>query len=270
MIDNTQATVGTPFAPWALVPVLVGRATVNLHPIINHTMMVHECAHAFQVNKTALATQALNLRVMLNALGAQLNLNASVEGMIEEWLWFFQDSWFDFHLLQILSFLHNNAGGQVDDTLTNANPAVLLPVQNGTLDECHKAIKLVCVQLTLNYRQLANVNPPGPTVLKATFYIELPLSLHGLTNGNNQRYSLLTFSGPNDLHTLSPDKVQAQILDLTLQGDPLDLLPPNFNVRSARTDLTVLRLEIDQKILRLASATICTTLFTELCPGYIS
>jgi hypothetical protein len=29
--------------------------------------------------------------------------------MIKEWLWYFQDSWVDFHHLQLLSF-HNNAG----------------------------------------------------------------------------------------------------------------------------------------------------------------
>ena len=67
---------------------------------------------------------------MLDALRAQLNLSASVKGRIKEWLWFFQDSWFDFSLLQILSF-HNNAGGQVNDTTTAADPAILLPLQDG-------------------------------------------------------------------------------------------------------------------------------------------
>jgi hypothetical protein len=55
-------------------------------------MLVQECMHALQINKTALLLQALNLHVMLDALGAQLNLSASIEGMIKEWLWFFQDS----------------------------------------------------------------------------------------------------------------------------------------------------------------------------------
>ena len=82
-----------------MVPVSVGRTTVNLYPVVDTTMQVHECAHAFQINMTALSLQALELRVMLDALGAQLNLSASVEGMIEEWLWFFQDNWFDFSLL---------------------------------------------------------------------------------------------------------------------------------------------------------------------------
>jgi hypothetical protein len=101
---------------------------------------------------------------MLDALGAQLNLSASIEGMIEAWLWFFQDSWFDFSLLQILSF-HNDAGGQVSNTTTAADPAILLPLQDGPIADCRKAIKFVRVQLNLNYAALANVNPPGPTVL---------------------------------------------------------------------------------------------------------
>ena len=92
MSDAAQAAVGTSFAPKTLVPVSVGRTTVNFYPIINTTLLVHERAHAFQINKTALSLQALNLPVMLDTLGAQLNFSASIEGMIKEWLWFFQDS----------------------------------------------------------------------------------------------------------------------------------------------------------------------------------
>ncbi len=161
-------------------------------------MLVHKHAHAFQINKTALLLQALELHVMLDALGAQLNLSASIEGMIEEWLWFFQDSWFDFSLLQILSFL-NDAGGQVNNTTMAADPAILLPLQDGPVIDCCKAIKFVRVQLNLNYAMLANVNPPGPTVLRVTYYIKLPLTLRALVNGNGMQYSITTFIGPSDL-----------------------------------------------------------------------
>ena len=42
------------FPPCALIPVLVGRFTVNLYPVFNATMMVHrEHAHAFQINNKA-------------------------------------------------------------------------------------------------------------------------------------------------------------------------------------------------------------------------
>jgi hypothetical protein len=200
-------------------------------------MMVHECANAFQINKMALASQALDLCIMPDALGAQLNLRTSIEGMIKEWLQFFQDSWFNFQLLQMLSF-HNKTGGQVNNTMTPTNPAVLLSVQDGTLDQCCKAIKFVRVQLNLNYWQLANINPPGPTVLRATYYIELPQTLRGLVNENRGNYNLLMFDGPDDLCMLAPEKVKGQLLDITLQGNPLDLLPLSFNIRAARTDST--------------------------------
>jgi hypothetical protein len=269
MTDAAQAIVGTSFAPKTLVPVSAGRTTMNLYPVIDTMMLVHKHAHAFQINKTALSLQALNLHVMLDALGAQLNLSASVEGMIEEWLRFFQDSWFNFSLLQILSF-HNDAGGQVNNTTTVTGPAFLLPLQDGPVNDCCKAIKFVGVQLNLNYAALANVNPPGPMVLRGTYYIKLPLTLRALVNENGVQYSITTFIGPSDLRTLSPQEVQAQILNLTIQGDPLDLLPPSFNVRSARTDSIALQMEINQKILCLALPTICNTLFTGLCPGYSS
>ena len=265
---DTHVAAGA-FAPRALIPVSVGRFTINLYPVVDRTMSVQERAHAFQINKTALLSLALDLRVMLDALGAQLDLSASVEGMIKEWLRLFQDSWFDFNHLTILSF-HSDTGAQVNDTTEDADPAVLLPLVNGNLDTCRKAIKFVRVQLSLSYRSLATTNLAGPTVLRATYYIELPLTLVGLTHGNNVRYSILTFNGANDLRTLTPAEVRAELLDQTLQTEPLDLLPPSFNVRSARTESAVLKADIDQKIMKLACPTICATLFTELCPGYSS
>jgi hypothetical protein len=198
MTDAAQAVGGTSFAPKTLVPVSVGRTTVNLYSVVDTTMLVHERAHTFQMNKTALLSQALKLRVILDALGAQLNLSATAEGMIKEWLRFFQDSWFNLSILQILSF-HNNAGGQVNDTTTAADPAILLPLQDGPINDCRKAIKFAQVQLNLNYAMLANVNPPGPTVLQVTYYIELSLTLHALVNGGGGQYSITTFIGPSDL-----------------------------------------------------------------------
>jgi hypothetical protein len=126
------------------------------------------------------------------------------------------------------------------------------------------------VQLNLNYAALANVNPIGPTVLQGTYYIELPLTLRVLVNGGGGQYCITRFVCPSDLQMLSPQYVRAQILDLTIQGNPLDLLPPSFNVPSARMDSIALQMEIDQKILRLTMPMICNTLFTKLCPGYSS
>jgi hypothetical protein len=82
MADSHAVAGG--FTPCALIPISVGRFTVNLYPIVNATMTVQERAHAFQINKAALLSIAIDLHAMLDALGAQLDLSASVEGMIEE------------------------------------------------------------------------------------------------------------------------------------------------------------------------------------------
>ena len=84
MTDTTARPADSvgPFVPHALVPVTVGRSTINLYPIIDSNMATHERAHAFHINKTALLSQYINLHVQLDALGHQLNLSATVEGVI--------------------------------------------------------------------------------------------------------------------------------------------------------------------------------------------
>ncbi len=94
---------------------------------------------------------------------------------------------------------------------TAANPAILLPVIVGALNTCYKAIKFVQVQLTLDFTSPVNFVPPGPTVLHSTFYIKLPQTSVALVNGNSVNYTLLMFSRPADLHTLTPAKVHAQM-----------------------------------------------------------
>jgi len=130
---------GGPFAPQSLVPINIGRATVNLYPIINQSMATHERAHAFHINKTTLSLQNINLRVQLDALGHQLNLSAMVEGIITDWLRYFYvyDRWCDFTQLQILSF-HNTKGDEVNDTTDATDSSILLPVIDGAYVTCCK------------------------------------------------------------------------------------------------------------------------------------
>ena len=259
---------GTPFAPRALVAVRVGALTIMLYPVVDQSMLPHERAHAFHYNKTALAAQNIDLRLQLDALGTQLNLIATVDGTINDWFRFFYDSWFDFSKLTILSF-HNAKGDIMTNTTDVADPSVLLPVANGAVVGCRKKdVKFVRVQLMLDYASLINVNPPGATVLRTEYYIELPQTSVAMTDGAGNAYNLLTFHGPEDLRTMSAADVQAQVLDVTFQDVPVDLQPSKFNLTSARTDSSEMRSDIEGKIVRLASATVWHTMFLELCPGY--
>ena len=164
---------GGPFIPRALVPVHVGRSTVNLYPIIDTSMATHERAHTYHINKTALSSQNIDLRVQLDALGHQLNLSATVEGVINDWLRYFYDRWCDFSELQILSF-HNTKGDEVIDTTDATNPSILLPVIDGAYVACRKNVKFVRVQLSVNFANLVTAMNPGPTTLRIEYFIELP------------------------------------------------------------------------------------------------
>ncbi len=93
-------------------------------------------------------------------------------------------------------------------------------------------MKYFCVQLTIDYASLINVTPPGATVLRTEYYIELPQTSVQVTDGAGNAYNLLTFHGPADLRTMSPAEVQAQILNVTFQDGPVDLQPSKFNLSS--------------------------------------
>jgi hypothetical protein len=110
--------------------------TVKLYPIVDSTMKLPERAHAFQNNKTALAIPGIDRRMMLDTLGALLNLSAIIDSVLSDWTRHFQRAWCNFANHTILSF-HNNAGTQVNDT-TTADSAVLLPVVDKPANACCK------------------------------------------------------------------------------------------------------------------------------------
>ena len=63
---------GGKFTPKTLVAVCVSSYTVNLYLVVKETMEVHKRAHAYHMNKAALASQSIPTRLQLNALGNQL------------------------------------------------------------------------------------------------------------------------------------------------------------------------------------------------------
>ena len=265
--SHSPARANAPFALCALVPVTVGRTAVNLYPVIDQGMPPHERAHAFHINITALSSQSIDLRAQLDALGHQLNLSVTVDGVIQDWLRHFYDRWSDFNRLSILSF-HNTKGTQAVDTTDAADTAILPPVVDGAITECRKNVKFVRVQLSISFLDLVTVANPGPTTLRTEYYIELPQTSRPMTNGAGVAYNLTTFHGTADLRTLTEEQVRAEILDFTLQDGPVELQPASFGVTNVRTDSLALCTEIESKILRLAYKTICNTLFIDLCPGY--
>jgi hypothetical protein len=204
---------------------------------------------------------------MLDTLSAQLNLSAVVDGVLSDWSQHFHHNWCNFANLSFLLF-HDNAGNQVNNTTTENDSAVLLPMIDGPLDGCRKQICFVQVQLNLDFSSLVSQGIQGVTVLRVEYYIELPQGLRNLQNGYNQPYCLTTFLGAEDLHTIAATDFAQDILTTTLQDGPNDLLCPDFKLNSAKIDSIAIKAEINSKIIHLATPLVLNHLFNQLCPGY--
>jgi hypothetical protein len=107
-----------------------------------------------------------------------------------------------------------------------------------------------------------NLTPP---ILCVSNYFELPQSTCAMISGNGQAYIIVTYVGPEDFCTLSPAKVQLQILATCMQDSPILLKASNFNLTSANTDAFKVGLEIERKIRKLAWPEICASVFHEVC-----
>jgi hypothetical protein len=220
------------------------------------------------VNKIDLAMPGINSCAMLNTLGTQLSLSATTNGTLGKWDHHFDRNWCNFAHFSILLY-HNDAGAQVIDTVTAADSAVLLLVQDGAANKYHRAnIKFACVQLNLGFSALVTLWPPGNTILRAEYYIGPPQDSRKLTIASNQAYHFTTYLGPGDLKAMAAKEFQHDILGITLQDRPGDLLSPTFNLTLAKMDHTTLVSKVRPKIIMLATPSVLECLFNQLYPGY--
>jgi hypothetical protein len=126
----------------------------------------------------------------------------------------------------------------------------------------------VWVQCILDFASLVTATLyPTSTILRVTYYIELPQELRAVTNGVGTAYNLVSFLGVDDLHTLTPPVVQTVLPDACLQDGPVLLKASDFNLQNANTDSTDIALDIKQKILKLAWHQLCTSIFAKICPS---
>jgi hypothetical protein len=89
------------FVPRDLVSIQVGRLYASVYPKVEPTMPIHKRAHAFQVIKSMLESLPVDTRLILEAIGTQLNCNAQVDGSMFNFRSMFDKSWYDFANLAI-------------------------------------------------------------------------------------------------------------------------------------------------------------------------
>jgi len=254
------------FIPRDLVMIQVGCYSAAVYPKVEPSMPVYERDHAFQVARTALEQLPVDTRLILDALGIQLNCSSIVDGQIFDWKDFFEQHWCDF---QIQSY-HNSAGVVIANTSTDLNSYILLPVQDGVYADCRKAdVHFVRVSSVIDFAPVSiGHHLLGPTILCSQYYIELPQMTRVLTNGVGVAYNLTTWHGVDDLSTLSVADVRLLILNVVIQNGPIALLQADFNLGKANIDSNGLVKKIHAKILKLGYNHIAHSIFAQLCPNY--
>jgi hypothetical protein len=179
------------FVPRNLVSIQVGCLSASVYPKIEPSMPVFECVHAFQVITSALEPlPPVDTRLILDALGTQLNCSAIINGLMFDWQSLFDSAWNNFCNLAIVTF-HNSAGTEIKNTTNAGNPAILLPIQNAPKAVCHQNdVSFVPVTCLVDFSRLVNIPNYGPTTLCIGFYLELPQTTMATTDGKNIAYNL--------------------------------------------------------------------------------
>jgi hypothetical protein len=253
------------------VSVTVGRDMVSLYPQVDPTFGIAERSHAYHTNVNSLKNSTIkSIRVQLTTLGRQCGQTATTDGEIQTFLQRLHDQWCDLTAaagMQILSF-HNSMGAVIPNTTTAADPMILLPLQNGNINQCRAAdIRFVRLQCNISFRD--KITTAGSiNTFRYEYYIELPQTTHNLTNGNNQPYQLTTWGGVDDLRTLTGAVVRRDILAHTLQVGPAQLIAPAFASTRATLETSTARIDIEESLLRMAYDQIGATLLEALAPNF--
>ncbi len=130
-------------------------------------------------------------------------------------------------------------------------------MQDGAQNQCRiSGVKFVCIQLDLDFADLNTIQGATNTVLWGDYYLQLSQTMVQLTNAAGNQYNLSTFHGPQDICTLSADKVRCQILIITHQDGPFELLAPAFNLSSCHTKSARIYGKLKTMVVKLASPTI--------------
>ena len=88
-----------------------------------------------------------------------------------------------------------------------------------------------------------------------------------MTNGRGAAYTLVSFFGVDNIRSINPNDVKADILTPVRQNGPVSLQASNFNLQTANTNSQEIAAEINGKIVKLAWHQVCASIFNKLCPN---
>ena len=107
--------------------------------------------------KSVLESLPVDTRLILEAIGTQLNCNSQVDGSMFDFRSMFDEAWCDFANLAIQS-IHNSASAVLIITVSAVDPSILLPVADSPLPTCRQQdVRYVRVSCTIDFARLISI-----------------------------------------------------------------------------------------------------------------
>jgi hypothetical protein len=213
------------FIPKKKISHTYGKLTTMVYPDTSFDMTHHERSLAFNINKNAVANSiTLDHQAKLQIMGEKHNCSNLIDVESEQW------KSIGFNQLRVnlnlrIKSYHDYVGAIVPDVL-DVN-GLLKPLQNGLVASSRPAnIVYAKVVGTVDFTSLNGYNEK---LVKAVFFLRLPVDNTVLVNGAGANYTTNTFTGPSDWLTIPSAAYQTLIYahDDTI-NEPFDLIPPAF------------------------------------------
>lgn len=266
---NTQKVLT--FRPRPLEQVKLGSKTYNMYPTVVPSMPEVERGFAFNQIWNELMLQPAERRLVIDAFGTRLGVTATVNAVTCNFMRHYENNTFNMALISIGSF-HDSSGAVLNDAATPEDRQVLKAVEpmQDEADRRPADVAFAKLNLTLDFSALMNDldEPPANTVLRASYFLNLPQTTVDVLDDEGELVALTTYHGPADLRTLNPEQIKAEILDAVHQERPVWLKPAQF----AGQDAVMIDEEpyraYEERVLSIALPVIKRRAFKVLCPQH--
>ena len=200
-------------------------------------------------------------------LGTNCNLERIAALYMNSLIWSYMDQIFDPDNWQVISF-HNRAGTRLDPSVKDAYPQILKPLgvifTNLVVSARRQEhIHFSNVILSVNFQPITG----SDEIYSIYTFTELPNVQETVHNDNENSVVLNTFLRNDDLRTYTKAQFQADVLDITRQKIPADIMGAQFGRNAVALDVSRKDALFRKIIPEAEFRFIENQLLTNFCPG---
>ena len=201
------------------------------------------------------------------ALATNFNLDHIAELYTNSLMWSYMDQIFNPANWQVIYF-HNRAGTILELSVTSSDPQILKPLGDLVTNLSGAArrqehIHFANVRVSVNFLPITG----SDELYLIDTFTELPNGQETVHNSNGNPVVVNTFLGNDDIRTYTKAQFQPDVLEITRQKLPSDLVGAQFGLNAATLDVSRKDAFFCEIILEAEFCFIENQLFTTFCPG---